>query len=100
MVTKPNVTPNLNTLYQLVQSGDLADPYPHYLWADSKDLIPWILNVLTGKLNALLDTEVGRRPRANLISGTKNGRSPDHEVLTRWGRTGWRKYIHFRLYAD
>jgi len=91
---------NLSTLYALIASGDMPDPYPHYLWAESRGLITWVLEMLTTKLNALLDYEAQGRQKMKLVRSNKAGRAGDHEDLARWCRTGQRKNIRFRMYPD
>jgi hypothetical protein len=100
MLIRPNSVEDEDVLYKLVQSGEIADPLPHYLHIEKKDLISWIQGLLRSKLNTLLNAETDRRPRMRLLKNTKVGKGGDQDELVRWCNTGQRKNIDFRAYED
>jgi hypothetical protein len=100
--TQPNLnTPgDLDMAISLIVSGVVADPYPHYLWTESDKIIRWFVEVLTSKLNYLLELDSAtRQVKAKLLKGVKPIPKKVEEVVL-WSRTGWRKNIRFRYYKD
>ncbi|KAF2821264.1 hypothetical protein CC86DRAFT_386796 [Ophiobolus disseminans] len=100
MVPRQNDFSNQQMLHRFISWGAITDPYPHYLFSEVKDLINWVLELFTVKLNAMLDSEALNRPKTKLIRSVKPGKGEGHEELAKWARTGQRKHLQFRMYND
>ncbi|KAF2034159.1 hypothetical protein EK21DRAFT_85607 [Setomelanomma holmii] len=91
---------DLDMAIHLINTGVVADPYPHYLWNESDKMSHWFVQVLTSKLNYLLELDSSKRyPKQKLLKGV----SPIPqcmEAVVLWARTGRRKNIRFRAYDD
>jgi hypothetical protein len=70
------------------------------LWTESDKIIRWFVEVLTSRLNYLLELDSATRVvKAKLLKGVKPIPKEVEEVVL-WARTGWRKNIRFRYYED
>lgn len=76
-------TRNKDMVYQLIISGGITDPYPHFLRKQKDNLVDWMLALLAAKLNAMLEYETSQRPKKKLIRSVKPGTRDDHEDLAK-----------------
>lgn len=93
----PDSEEDKHIIYRFVQTGEIPDPSPHFLWSQTESLLKWAIATLHIKLNALLDEEASHRPKTALIRHQKGS---DHEGLSKWCRTGSRRDLHFRGFPE
>ena len=88
-------------LISFIQSGAVRDE--GYTWADVTELLRWLFEELTKRLNHFLDAEVRTLPQDKRVPMLlKNIKGVPHNMskLVKWSKNGRNRKINFREFED
>ncbi|CAO2653649.1 Nn.00g030600.m01.CDS01 [Neocucurbitaria sp. VM-36] len=97
---QPDAITDTDMLINLLQSN--AVPDTGYTWADATNLLHWLVEELTKRLNHLLDMEVVSLPEGFVVPGMIRDMKFSNEngilELIRWCRRGRQRGMEFRAF--